>query len=45
MKYRFIEEHRPMAPLRVFCRALGVTKAGFMAWRYRPESHRRRQDR
>lgn len=45
MKYRFIEEHRPMAPLRVFCRALGVTKAGFLAWRNRPESHRRSQDR
>jgi transposase InsO family protein len=45
VKYRFIEEHRPLAPVRVFCRALGVTKAGFMAWRNRPESHRRNQDR
>ena len=45
MKYRFIEENRPMAPLRVFCRALGVTKAGFLAWRHRPECPRRSQDR
>jgi len=45
VKYRFIEAHRPMAPVRVFCRALGVTKAGFMAWRNRLESPRRSQDR
>lgn len=44
MKYGFIEANRPMAPLRVFCRALGVTKAGFLAWRYRPASARRAQD-
>lgn len=44
MKYQFIEANRPMAPLRVFCRALGVTKTGFLAWRYRPASARRTQD-
>lgn len=44
MKYRFIEANRSMAPLRVFCRTLGVTKAGFLAWLHRPASARRAQD-
>ena len=44
MKYVFIEANRPMASLRIFCRILGVTKAGYMAWRRQPVGRRRTED-
>ena len=45
MRYAFIEEHRPMWPLWRMCRMLQVSKAGYFAWRWRPESHRSVEDR
>ena len=40
MRFSFIEAHRPMWPLRRMCQMLRVSKAGYFAWRYRPESPR-----
>ena len=45
MKYGFIEAHRPMWPLWRMCRVLRVSKAGYFAWRWRPESPRAAADR
>ncbi len=45
MKYRFIEEHRPLWPLRRLCRILRASKSGYFAWRDGRESPRRSADR
>jgi putative transposase len=45
VKFSFIEGHRIMWPLWRMCRMLGVSKAGYFAWRHRPESHRGDEDR
>jgi putative transposase len=34
--FRFIEEHREVGPVRLLCDALGVSTAGYYAWRERP---------
>ena len=44
MTVAFIATHRGMWPARWLCEALGVSRAGFYAWRTRPPSARARAD-
>ncbi len=45
MRYRAIQEQDRRYPIRLMCRALAVSPAGYYAWRERPESRRSRQNR
>ena len=45
MRYRVIRKYDCRYPIRLMCRALAVSGAGYYAWRSRPESLRSRQAR
>ena len=40
MRFRFIEDRRADYPVTILCDVLGVSPAGYYAWRTRPESRR-----
>ena len=44
MTFAFIATHREIWPAGWLCEALGVSRAGFYAWRTRPPSVRARAD-
>jgi transposase InsO family protein len=45
MKFRLVEDQRGAFPVHALCRVLGVSPAGYYAWRGRPESPRTKANR
>jgi putative transposase len=45
MKFRLIEDQHKTFPVRVLCDVMGVSSAGYYAWRGRPESPRKTANR
>jgi putative transposase len=44
VKFGFMAKHRKVWPVLVQCEALGVSRSGFDAWEWRPQSARARTD-
>ena len=44
MRFRFIAAEKAVFPVRVLCRTLKVSRAGFYAWQARPSAPRARAD-
>ena len=44
MRFRFIATEKAHFPVRVLCRTLQVSRAGFYAWQARPVARRTQQD-
>lgn len=44
MRFAFIEAEKADEPLSIWCRALGVSRAGYYAWRVRPDSEHDKAD-
>lgn len=44
MKFRFIEAEKVNHTVKLLCKVLGVSRAGFYAWRTRPPSKRAKDD-
>ena len=45
MKFRVVEDCRGSWPVQALCRVLGISTAGYYAWRSRPDSKRAVEDR
>ena len=45
MRFRVVEDCRSTWPVHELCRVLGLSTAGYYAWRSRPESKRAAEDR
>lgn len=43
-RFRFVEQERARYPVRILCRAVGVSPSGYYAWRSRGPSARERSD-
>ena len=44
MRFRFVEAEKAIYPVRLLCRCLAISRAGYYAWRKRPASNRARED-
>jgi len=43
-RFRFVEQEKARYPVRILCRAVGVSPSGYYAWRTRAPSTRERSD-
>ena len=40
MRFRVVEDYRDLWPIQALCGVLGISTAGYYAWRTRPDSKR-----
>ena len=45
MRYQFISDHTAQYPVTLLCHTLQVTRSGYYAWRWCPDSRRAQEDR